>query len=384
MTAKDKITKAKVQLILENPFFATLSLGMQYIEDPTVETAETDGTKIWYNPAFIDGLGVPEVKGVIAHECLHPGFLHHTRRGARDPEKWNISTDAAINPILLDGGFVLPPGVIDGSPFKGLSAEEIYNKLPNNPGGKKGNKPGQGQGNGHAPDPGRCGAVKDAPAKTKQEMHAIEAKAKQRIAQAKAVAKRQGKLSAGLERLIDEILQPRVNWKEILSAFLTEVARNDYTWRKPNPRYLHADLYLPALESIEIGDFVMIVDTSASVDKRLLAQFGNEMQAILSEMQKGFLIVWVDAGFCGTQEVEPDEPLHLEPKGGGGTDFRPGFDYIQAQGLTPSCVVYFTDGECDRFPKMQDFPVLWAVYGNKEFTAPFGEVIPVQYQDNDY
>lgn len=380
MTAKEKITRAKVQLILSAPFFATISMGMQYIEDTTLETSEVNGVDIKYNPKFIDGLDIDECKGWLAKSALHVGMLHHTRRAGRDMVQWRKSCDYAINPLIVKSGFKLPQGHLMNEKYNDMSAEQIFKLLPGEkPGEKpKGNQPGQGDNQGKQPDPGKCGTVGDSPAKSAAEVQQVEAQTKQILSQAAAAAKKQGKLPGHLERLIEEVLQPKVNWKEALARFLTDTEKNDYTFRKPNPRYLQTGFFLPALESETIGEWYLFVDTSGSIDGELLDQFAGEMQDIINTFGKGFTVLYVDAKFQGIQEIEPDDTIKLKPKGGGGTDFRPGFTWLEENSIYPAGVVYFTDGECYRFPEPEpDFPVLWAKYGSTNFEPPFGEVIEI-------
>lgn len=364
-----KITKAKVSLIISQPFFATLALGMKYIECNTIKTADTDGKCIRYNPKFVDELTQDQVTGLIAHEVLHPGFLHHTRRNGRDPKKWNRACDYPINHILKESGFALPDGGLINPKFSGLSAEEIYNLLPDDPKDKD-----KDSGN----DPGGCGGVEDSPAQTQSEAIQIEAEQKQLMIQAATIAKQQGKLPAHLQRLVDEVLQPVINWRDVLNTFLTEKTRNDYTWSKPSKRFLSMGLYLPTLESIDRGEFVLMVDTSGSIDQNLLNEFAGEMQSILSESAKKLTVIYVDTEVNEVQEFECDDEVKLNPIGGGGTDFKPGFDYLDENGLQPAAIVYFTDGYCSSFPVQSDYPVLWATYENKSFAPPFGEVIHVK------
>lgn len=368
----NKITKAKVGLILTQPFFATLALGMKYIEDATIETACTNGQVIKYNPEFIDKISLEETKGLIAHEVMHVAMCHHTRQNGRDADKWNVACDYAINQMLIDSGFKLPEGGCIDSQYKNMSAEEIYNKLPNQPKDKKGNSPGN-SGN----DPGGNGGVSPAPGNSQADLNQAEAEAKQLLAQAATIAKQQGKLPAHLARLVEEMLEAKVNWKDILNVFLTEITRNDYTFKRPSPRYIDSGLYLPSLESIEKGKFVMMVDTSGSIDNKLLNEFAGEMQSILADSAQSLSVMYIDAELNHIEEFESDDVLKLNPKGGGGTDFRPGFDYLDENAIEPACVVYFTDGYCNSFPTMPDYPVIWAAYDNKSFTPPFGEVIHI-------
>lgn len=364
MKASDKITKAKVKLILNSPFFATLVLKMEYIEDSSILTAATNGKKIKYNPTFIDSLSLEETEGVLVHEVLHVALMHHTRRQNRDAEKWNIACDFPINEMTVASNFKLPAGGLmptgKFSSFANKSAEEIFSLLPDMPN-----------------FPSGFGYVEDSEAKTQSEIQQIEAEVKQTLAQAATIAKQQGKLPAHLERLVEEMLAPKVPWKEVLQRFLCQIAHSDYTWTKPNKRFLHVPLYMPALESIETGEIVLMVDTSGSIDGEILSQFAAEIQEISSTFKTGFKVIYVDAEVAGVQDIEPDEPIVLKPAGGGGTCFIPGFKWLEKEGIEPCAVVYLTDGYCNTFPKDPNFPVLWAVYNNKGFQYPFGECVHI-------
>jgi predicted metal-dependent peptidase len=380
--ATEIITKAKIQLILTQPFFATLALSLKYVENSQIKTARTNGIELQYNPQFIESLDINKAKGLLAHEVMHVAGLHHTRRNGRNPEKWNIACDYAINQLLKDSGFDLPDNGCIDSAFKNLAAEEIYSKLPDSKKGDDKNSQGQSQGKGqsqdsNSSDPGGNGAVNDAPAKTEAELKQIEAETKQLVSQAATVAKQQGKLPAHLERLIAEILEPVVNWKDVLNNFLTDVTRNDYTFAIPSKRYLSQGLYMPSLKSVERGKFVLLIDTSGSIDESLLNVFAGEMQSILSEVAESLTVIFVDAKVQHVQEFEADENLDLHPKGGGGTDFKPGFAHMEKYGIDCAAAIYFTDGFCNSFPTDPGFPVLWAIYNNKSFVPPFGETVKI-------
>lgn len=373
-TAANLMTKAKVQLILDQPFYAMQALRLEFSANPAAtKTAVTDGKHLYYNPAFIETLSVDEIKGLIAHEVTHVASLHHTRRQGRDMKRWNMACDYAINPLIEASGLKLPPGGLTDSQFTGKSAEEIFSMLPPPPDDQ--DQDGDDEG---TPDPGKCGGVQDAPVKSESERTQEEAEVKQSLAQAAAIAKQQGNLPAHLERLINDILAPAVNWREVLARFCDQITRSDYTWTKPNPRYLHAGLYMPALQSLEVGKFVLLVDTSGSVDEDLLKQFAGEISEIAEAWNVGFTVLHVDTEVNHVQEFEAGDTI--EPHGGGGTDFRPGFDWIADQDTNPAAVVYFTDGYCNSFPQhAPDYPVLWGVYGPmaRDFIPPFGEVVPI-------
>lgn len=385
MDAK-KLTRAKVGIILTQPFFATLMLKKNFIADETIDTANTNGKDIRYNPEFFDSLSNDELQGVICHELMHNTLLHHTRREGRDIKDWNKAADYAINPLLVDSGMKLPEWALLEDRFRNMSAESIYKVLAgekqqqqpddnqgqgNQQGGQ--NQPQNGQGN----DPGKMGGVEDAPVHSESELAEAEAQAKQELAQAVQIAKQQGKLPAGIERMVAEVMNPRIAWQEVLARFLDETAKNDYSFSKPNPRYIGSGFILPSLHSVEMGEIVLIVDTSGSIDEDLLKTFAGEMQEISSTFNSSIRVIYVDSKFQGEQTIEPDDVFELEPKGGGGTDFRPGFKYMDENDITPKAIVYFTDLACHDFPAEPSCPVLWAKWGEYANEVPFGEVVQI-------
>jgi predicted metal-dependent peptidase len=366
MKKNEKISKAIVQLITGHPFFACLAMRMEYVP-AAVEKCITDGIKVYYNSDYVDQLPVDVLKGVIAHEVMHLVMLHHTRRNNRDLNKWNKAADYAINPLLTEAGFVLPIEAIADPAYEGMTAEQIFRMLPEpNPGGKEthgGNEPGVGD-------------IQDPPPQSNiQEM---EADMKQAVLQAAMMARRAGQLPDGMERLIEEMLEPKIDWRSVLARFITELTNNDYTWTKPNRRYAHMGLYLPTNESEEIGQIILMVDTSGSIDEKLINQFAGEAKCITDVFDIDLFVMYVDAVIKGVQYIERGQVIHLEPKGGGGTDFRPGFDYIEENDLHPKAVVYLTDGRCNRFPEPPEYAVLWALFSDVEFNPPFGEVLTIE------
>lgn len=380
MKASEKVTKARAGLVLDSPFFGSLALRLRVVADPTCETLWTDGERLGYSPAYVDGLSLAQVKGVLAHEVMHCACAHQGRRGARDAKRWNVATDHAINQVLEDARFTLPEGRLLDPAFSGLAAEAIYPKLPNPP-----PEGGDGDGDGDKPsDPGGCGEVRDAPnpngtgpASPSELAQGVE-NWKVATAQAAQQARGMGRLPAGLERLVESILAPRVDWRAVLRRFVSQAAKSDYSWSRPNRRHVARGIYLPSLRSEELGPLVIAVDTSGSIGGEEVAQFAAEASAILEEFRTTATVIYCDAAVANVEEVTSDDlPLVLHPMGGGGTDFRPAFDYVAEHDLTPSCLVYLTDLEgC--FPKSAPaYPVLWAVLGKTSYRAPWGEEVAI-------
>ena len=375
----DPMTKARSDLVMGDPFFGTLALRMRMKEDPSCRTAWCDGVTIGFNPEYVKALRPDQRKGLLVHELMHPALGHHVRRGNRKPKAWNVACDYALNP-LISKRYALPEGALDNPAWHGKSADEIYNLLPksNGPGGD-GDEDGDEDG-----DPGNCGEVRDNPRAKDQSQEQSnkqgEAEWKQALAQAKYVAKMAGKLPAELEKLVDDALEPIVDWKTILRRFVSERARDDYTWNRPNRRFIAQGLYLPAPHSERTGALVVIRDTSGSIyaDPELLAQFNGELDGIIQDVKPSKVyVVDCDASVNRIVEIEAGEPLPNEMAqacGGGGTDFRPPFTWMKENNIEPKCVVYLTDGY-GTFPEEDDSPapVLWAI--NTDVEAPFGETV---------
>jgi len=345
LSAEELITKAKIDLIFNHPFFSTLVLMLEFREDNRVETAATDGKFLLYNKAFIESLSLDETKGVLAHEVTHNGNGHHTRRGNRNPIKFNEAADLAINPILLEAGFKLPAGHLYERKYVGMYAEQIYNLLPDPP--RRNGKNGMYR----VVDIGRCGAVEDAPCASEAERREMEERWKIAVAQAYEAARRRGKLPAGLERMVQNILSPTLDWRTILRNFVEESLSSDYCWVPPNRKFVYQRLYLPSLQSEEEVNVVIGLDTSGSIEQELLDEFASEISSLLHQCQASADVVHCDSEVEHVEHFSHhDLPLKLHPKGGGGTDMGKIMEWIEEKQLHPKCLIIFTDLETP-FPR---------------------------------
>lgn len=381
MTAKDKLTKARAGLILDHPFFGSLALRLTPVEDGTNNpTACTDGKTIWYNPEFVDGLTLDETKGLICHEIMHCANQHHTRRDDRDPRRWNMACDYAINPLITGCGMVLPQGGLFDTQYDNMSAEQIYGKLPAPSEDDQPDDEKSGKGNN---DPGGCGGVVDAPADdpgkqpSKDQLEQAAQDWKVAVVQAATQAKMMGELPGAIERIVSDLVEPVHDWRELLRQFVDTNAKNDYQWFPPSRRHAGNGLILPSLRSQELKNVTMALDTSGSISESDLASFEAEVRAVVEDYRADTTVIYCDAQVQHVEHFDADTPVELSPKGGGGTDFRPPFEYIEQSGEEqPVCMIYQTDGWCNRFPEAPDYPVLWVLSRkNDGFDPPFGEVI---------
>ncbi len=194
--------------------------------------------------------------------------------------------------------------------------------------------------------------------------------------QAMCSAKACGRLPGGIERQLKEARESQCDWRAILRDFIAAIDPSDYRWTPPNRRFVSSGLYLPSVIRSGVGEIVIAVDTSGSIGHQELEQFAGEITAISEEAQPERIhVVYCDAAVQSTEEFGPSEPIKLSPKGGGGTDFRPPFQWVEEEGIQPKCLIYLTDLCCNSFPEPPEYPVLWVT--DSRTTAPFGETLRI-------
>jgi predicted metal-dependent peptidase len=391
-----RIQKARTSLILDHPFFGSLLFRLKGRESRSIQTMATDGVSLFYNPEFVETLNAATLAGALAHEVMHPALHHHVRRSGCDPTRWNMACDFAINPLLVDAGLNLPEGVLLDHRFRGMSAEQIYNLLETEAAPDSGSEDEEsesgGEGTsaeqplaGEANEPsapmtdGGIGQVLDAPAPD-EETPAIEEQAREwdiAVNQATTVARHAGKVPAGLNRTLEGAAEAAVDWRELLRRIWSETTLADYSWMRPNRRHLWTGLYLPGVVREGVGEVAIAVDCSGSVSARQLRLFEAEVRSILEgQRPERVYVLYFDAVVQKVETYETGQRIDLNPVGGGGTEFGPCFEWLDARGIRPQILVFLTD-LYGSFPQSApSYPVLWASTGSRK--APFGEVIPMR------
>lgn len=378
LTAEQKFAKAKVGLVFEQPFFAGLALrlGLElrppewFASKKVPPTAATDGKNLYYCEQFVDTLSVAEVQGLLCHEALHVGMLHHTRRATRDLDRWQQATDYAVNNIIKDSKISLPDGALYDKKYSNMAAEEIYKHMQSQ---SPQNQQGQG---GSGAD---FGSVLDSEGESAADKAAEEASWKSAMAAAAHQAKLAGKLPAGLERMVADMLEPKVDWGAQLREYLTDKLRTDDDWCRPNRRFAHRGMYLPTVREEPTGELVVAVDTSGSITDKVLAAFQTEIRTIASEVRPSkIIVIYCDAAINRVQEFEKDDTINLKMCGGGGTDFNPPFRYVAKENLQPHAFIYLTDGH-GPFPNKPEYPVVWCM--TTDVKAPFGHHVRVEIEE---
>ncbi|MDL2316457.1 VWA-like domain-containing protein [Desulfovibrio sp. OttesenSCG-928-A18] len=431
------ITRARSCLVMEHPFFAALALRLNLKEDTRCRDLWSDGHSLGYNPIYAATLPEKKLVGALAHEVLHLALGHHMRRKGRDEKLWNRACDYAINQVLLDTGFSLPEGFAIDPFYSGMNVDDIYARLsrlmdnseshgalslldggagisgksgdserkdgleaaadqrydgaPSAQSGEDrrkkagktrgGKATGQnGKGGKHAPRTAFTGEVRDLPDLTggtnNQARQLAEQAADVALNQAMRRALNMGSLPAGLLRLLRRAPLPRLDWRDILRRFLEDCADSDYSWTSPNRRYIHQGIYLPSRREPRIPCIALAVDSSGSVDEAALALFCTELSSVLEEWDTTLNVLFHDTKVQSSQTFcRQDLPVNLTPCGGGGTDYRPVCAFIEEQRLRPSCLIWFTDMQCNRFPEEPSYPVLWVSAETASEAPPFGELI---------
>ena len=395
-----RIQKARTTLLLDHPFFGSLLFRLGGKASRSVATMATDGVSLFYNPEFVETLNAAELAGVLAHEVMHPALQHHTRRGDRDRGRWNMACDYAINPMLLDAGLTLPKDVLIDNRFRGMSAERIYNLIEEEEeqegtsgesesqsgNASDGSEDGslQNDESGNEPQapatPGGVGQVLDAPEPETVSGPSVAEQAREwqiAVEQAETVAKVAGKLPGGAVRALEASQAAKVDWRELLRRAWSDTIPSDSSWTRPNRRHVWAGLYLPGISSEGVGEIAIAVDCSGSVSARQLGVFEAEIRSILAGQRPRLVhVIYFDAAVQKVETYQSGQPISLSPVGGGGTDFRPCFVWLEEQAIVPQTLVFLTD-LCGTFPdEMPCYPVIWA--STEARRAPFGEVVPME------
>lgn len=362
------ISKARTRLMLEQPFFGAMAMTLKMIEDASIPTMCTDGKSIRYNPEFVQLHPFLEIMGVVAHEVMHVALCHMTRRGEYDHKIWNMATDYAINPIILDSGMKLPESGLFNKEFKGMSAEMIYQRLLND---EQAEEPEAGWDFGGVTQ----AADDEGQPMSEDEAKQLEAEIQVNVLRAYQAAQQAGKAPAGLEGVINQMSSPKVDWRDKLRLFIGGDQPDDYTFSRCNRKWIQHGLYMPAINHFGAGHVVAVADTSRSVNMGMLSQFLGELNAISEDLRPlSVTVISCDTKVQAVHHYEQGDPIEmLDASGRGGTRVTPAFDYVRDHNLPVDSFIYFTDLEVWDFPSEPDYPVLWVSTGQSE--APFGDVV---------
>lgn len=388
------LMKARINLVIREPFFGTLALRLNLVEDSKCKTTWTDGRSLGYNPA-IEELPMSQLEAIWAHHILTCAFGHPLRRGARDSKTWNEASDYAVNAELKQSGFDLPPHSKFDPRFHGMTAESIYSQLKaeeapqegsgkgpqGNPGqstpgssqGRPGDAEGQPQSSNEKPE-SATGEVRDLPAASEAERAEEEREWQVATTQAIQASKGAGKDPGETGIRLQAALVPKVAWNETLQRLIQARAKSDYSWSRPNRRLLGQGIYTPSLDAPSCGTLAFAVDVSGSTTATHRAQFLAEVfEAAAVLKPERTIVLLFDTHVRSIVELQDDVPFTIETKGNGGTKFDGPVLKLNEMDVRPEVLIYLTDLDSSVFPEEPDYPVVWV--STRKEKAPFGEVI---------
>jgi len=377
MTHLDKIAKAKARLMLEHPYFGTVASSLKLEQNNELLTFLSDGEALRYNSEYIDRLDVAEVEFVMANGAMHAVLKHQHRSAGRTQWLWQTATDYVVNSMLVNNGMQLPEYANYEHKFDGMYAEEVYQMLRDEMMNDEFGMEEQieqimegddvhnenihmQQENVASPDaseqkPDKSSKDKEEYSSTpSQNSEALSEELKEQFEQIFQKLNRQGNLPKDLKFVVPEYFSHKVDWRD-------------------NMKYLYRGIYLPSLSS-DLLRIVIAVDTSGSVDETLLTTFLGEVNSIMQSYPNYEIdLITADAKIQSHKVFLPGESLDYEVNGGGGTDFRPVFEYIDQQINYPTLLLYFTDG-MGTFPKIEpSYDVMWVM--PEDVDVPFGEIM---------
>jgi predicted metal-dependent peptidase len=370
LPARDRVARQKIQLLLFEPFFGVLltRLTIVWVTSEPIPTAATDGIHLWLNERYILGLDDDELRGLLVEEVLHVALGHCLRRGQREPKRWNIAADYVIGHLAIDAGYKFGPEcVIEADrhekKYHGMAVENIYPLLPEPPpeqgGGGQGHPTDQLMSGNLRPSGGQ---VVDHPSVAKGEsaIKAVEAEIKIAVSQAAMAqnARNRGQQPAWMKSLLANIMEPKVSWVNVLRRFVTKQFPVDYTWSRPNRRFVHRKVYLPSALKEGIGELVIYWDSSGSCIS-FWPQMAGEVNAILEKIKPTKVhLIQCDASVGSWVTLPRGAKLPMEVTGHGGSDFRPAFAEVEKRRVRPVAAIVLSDMDI-AFPSAKpSYPVL--------------------------
>lgn len=387
--ARERLVMARIGLLLKHSFFGNLATRLTLTNaDEWLTTAATDGRRFYYNSRFVMMLKQKEVEFLVGHEVLHVVYDHLGRRIDRDPEMWNIANDYAVNADLKKhkvGEMITTVPCLYEKKYEGWASEEIYDDLMKNVQyisiddlldqmlddhlDGEGDDSEDGDGNENRKGKGR-------PRLSDAEREEIRQEMKQAILNAAQQAEA-GSMPAGVERLIKQMTDPVMPWRELIQTNLTSAIKSDYTWMRPSRRSWHMDAVMPGMNPGEEIDVDIYIDMSGSISNKQGMQFLSEVAGMMDAFDGYNLrVTCFDTRCYNTQEFSSENMERIEEyelHGGGGTDFDCIFDDLKEAGRVPNRLIVFTDGYPFGSWGDADYcDTTWIIHGDPNPNPPFG------------
>jgi len=399
----DRIIVARVGLLLRHPFFGNMATRLRIMAaDEWLGTAAVDGRNLYFNTQFFNAMSNKEIEFVIAHEILHMVFDHLGRREDRHPMLYNIAADYKVNNLLVRDRIGTVPSIVDcfqDFQYEADTSEEIYDKLFEDAkqAGKELQKlldeldekgemldehlddDGSSGEEGQEGEDGKGNKVsKKRPKFSKEELKKIKDEIKESMLSA-AQAAGAGNVPGEVQRMIKELTEPKMNWREILRQQIQSTIRNDYTFSRPSRKAWHTGAILPGMNFDETIDLCVAIDMSGSIGNEQAKDFLSEVKGIMDEYKDYNIKLWCfDTAVYNEQNFTADggeDLTEYEVYGGGGTDFMCNWEYMKDNDIQPKKFLMFTDGYAwDSWGDEDYCDTVFVIHShhNKALEAPFG------------
>jgi predicted metal-dependent peptidase len=393
----DRIIIARVGLLLRHPFFGNMATRLRILAaDDWLPTAAVDGRNLYFNTQFFNAMSNKEIEFVVAHEILHMVFDHLGRRDERNPMLYNIAADYIVNNTLVRDRIGEKPKIVDcfqDFKYEGWTSEEVYDELfkEAEKNGKEfleqlgemldehlDNDGGDGE-EGQEDKDSKGNTISKKPAKySKEEMKQIKDEIKEAMINA-AQAAGAGNVPAGVARMIKELTEPKMNWRELLRQQIQSTIKSDYTFSRPSRKGQMSGAILPGMNFADTIDVAIGLDMSGSIGDHQARDFLGEIKGIMEEYKDYHIKLWCfDTEVYNEQDFGSDtgeDLLEYEIKGGGGTDFMTNWNYMKENDIVPKKFIMFTDGyPWDSWGEEDYCDTIFIVHGHRDkgLQAPFG------------
>ena len=393
---RELLITARVGLLLKASFFGNLATRLKLVNaDEWCSTAATDGRNFYYNSRFIKLLRPKEIEFLFGHEVLHCVYDHFGRRGNRDPQLFNIANDYCVNADLIKhkvGEKITSVPCLHDPKYDGMSSEEVYDILYEKADkidiGKlldqmidehlDGEGDGDSEGDGDGEEVDGSGKGKGRPRITAEERQAIKDEIKEAMLAAAATVDGAGNLPAGVKRLIQDLTEPKMDWRELLRMQLESTIKSDFTWMRASRKGWHMDAVMPGMKQEPMIDIAVGLDASGSISGQMLKDFLGEIQGIMESFPAYRIhVVTFDTEAYNPVQYDSDnldDICDYEIKGGGGTDFDCVYNYLKEHEIEPKRLVMFTDGY--PFGSWGDenyTDTVWILHGTTTIVPPWGQ-----------
>lgn len=368
---QNKISQAKSKLLLNYPFFGALAAKLELVQNDDIQSFKSNGIKLEYNSDFLQKLDPAQMEFVFANGAMHASLAHEARKNGRSGWLWQLSTDYAINDMLVQNGLVRPDEAHYSKRFSGMYAEEIYAQL------KDDILRDELEYEADDVDDLQDGAKEQNRQNTPQKSDVLNEQLFEEFAKAKLEDEaKNSEMPIGIARFFSIKDEGKIDWRRELNAALQRFYRDDYTLIPPSKKLLYRGIYLPSSTTQRVK-IVVAVDSSGSVDEKLLNEFLSELNFLMLSVPNFEIDLLVcDDKIRSHKTFFGGDILEADIKGGGGTDFRPVFEFIDKEILDVQLLLYFTDLD-GVFPSdAPNYELKWVV--PKEVSVPFGTLIVLE------